>query len=127
MVDVIFFDRDNVRDAVKMIKSTKEYLGEGKNVLIFPEGTRTKDADYKTGDYKAGALKPAYETKRNMVVITIDGSYKIFSKKYKKDLKVDAEVIDVLNYTDFASKNTAELASEIQVKTNEKLIDMRKQ
>lgn len=127
MIDVIFFDRDNVRDAVKMIKSTKEYLNQGRNVAIFPEGTRTKDINYKTGEYKAGALKPAYETKSNVAVLVVDGSYKILSKKYKKDLKVTVELLDDLYFNDYSGKSTNELANEIKEKTDEKLIEIRKQ
>lgn len=126
-IDVIFIDRENIRDAVKMVKTSKEYLNVGRNVAIFPEGTRTKDANYMTGDYKAGALKPAYETKKNMAVAAIDGSYKIFSKKYNKDLKVVVDVIEVLDYENYISKNTGDLAMEIQTKTNEKIRQIRKQ
>lgn len=127
MIDVIFFDRDNVRDAVKMIKSTKEYLSQERNMAIFPEGTRTKDVNFKTGEYKAGALKPAYETKTGIVVLAVDGSYKIFSKKHKKDLKISARVVDVLDYEDYSSKNTSDLASEIKEKTDVVLAEIRKQ
>ena len=127
MIDAIFIDRDNIRDAVKMVKTSKEYLSMGRNVAIFPEGTRTKDPDYMTGEYKAGALKPAYETKTNMAVAVIDGSYKIFSKKFKKDIKVTVEIFDVLTPDQYLDKNTNELAKEMQDKTNEKIKAIRKQ
>ena len=127
MIDTIFIDRDNIRDAVKMVKTSKEYLSIGRNVAIFPEGTRTKDPNYMTGEYKAGALKPAYETKTNMAIAVIDGSYKIFSKKYTKDLKVTVEIIDVLTSDKYLDKNTSELSKEIQDKTNLKIKEIRKQ
>ena len=126
-IDAIFIDRDNIRDAVKMVKTSKEYLSIGRNVAIFPEGTRTKDPNYMTGEYKAGALKPAYETKTNMAIAVIDGSYKIFSKKYTKDLKVTVEIIDVLTSDMYLDKNTSELSKEIQDKTNLKIKEIRKQ
>ena len=127
MIDAIFIDRDNIRDAVKMVKTSKEYLGMGRNVAIFPEGTRTKDDNYMPGEYKAGALKPAYETKNNMVVSVIDGSYKIFSKQYKRDLKINIEFIDVLKPEHYLDRNTTELSKEMQDKTTMKLKEIRKQ
>lgn len=127
MIDAIFIDRENIRDAVKMVRTSKEYLCDGRNVAIFPEGTRTKDPNYMTGEYKPGALKPAYETKKNITVAVIDGSYKIFSKKYKKDLKVNVEFIEVLKENQYINKNTSELSKEIQDKTNEKISEFRKQ
>ena len=84
IIDVIFIDRENIRDAVKMVRACKEYLNNGINVAIYPEGTRAKDENYTISEYKPGALKPAYETKKSVVCVAIDGSYKVFSKKYKK-------------------------------------------
>ena len=103
------------------------YLNNGISVSIYPEGTRTKDENYMTGEYKAGALKPAYETKKDMVVIGIDGSYKVFSKKYKKNLKINVKVLDILKFGEYGSKNTTDLAKEIQDKTNQYLVEVRKQ
>ena len=71
-IDAIFLDRDNIRDAVKMVKACTYNLNNGTNVGIFPEGTRTKDENYMPGEYKAGALKPAYEAKKNIVVMMLD-------------------------------------------------------
>lgn len=127
MIDVIFFDRENVRDAVMMIKSTKEYLSKGINVAIFPEGTRTKDVDYKTGEYKAGALKPAYETKSSIAALVIDGSYKIFSKKFNKDIKVTVELLEKFKFNDYFNKNTNEMINIIKEKTDNRLEEIRKQ
>ena len=118
IIDSIFIDRDNIRDAVKMVKTCKQYLNDGLNVAIYPEGTRTKDENYMAAEYKAGAFKSAYETKKNIAVVAIDGSYKIFSKKYKKNFKIDIEVMDVYDFNNYESKNTVELANEIQYKTN---------
>ena len=127
LIDAIFIDRENIRDAVKMVRTSVNYLNNGINVSIYPEGTRTKDENYMTGEYKAGALKPAYETKKDMVVIGIDGSYKVFSKKHKKDLKINVKVLEVFKFGEYGSKNTTELAKEIQDKTNEYLVEIRKQ
>lgn len=127
MIDVIFFDRDNIRDAVKMVKASKNYLSLGLNVMIFPEGTRTRDEEYMPGDYKAGAFKPALETERDIAVFCMDGSYKVFSKKYTKDINVNVSLLEVLSYDQYKGENTSELASKIQGETKEKLIEIRKQ
>ena len=127
IIDAIFIDRENIRDAVRMVRTCGEYLNKGLNVVIYPEGTRTKDENYMTGDYKPGALKPAYETKSKIVSIAIDGSYKILSKKYKKDLKVNVRGMSLIDSTAYVSKNTNELAKEIQDKTNIVLREIRQQ
>ena len=42
-------------------------------------------------------------------------------------LKVYVEVMDALRFEEYSNKNTNELAKEIQDKTNERLIKIRKQ
>lgn len=126
-IDAIFFDRDNIRDAVKMIRACKENLNDGRNVVIYPEGTRTKDKDYMTGEYKPGALKSAYEAKKDIVVVVIDGSYKALSKKYRKDIVINVNFLEVIDYEVYKERTTNDLTKEIQIKTNSKLLEIRKQ
>lgn len=126
-IDAIFFDRENIRDAVRMIKACKENLSDGRSVVIYPEGTRTKDENYIPGEYKAGALKSAYETKKDIVVVVIDGSYKALSRKYKKDIAININFLEVINYDEYNVINTNDLTSQIQSKTNIKLFELRKQ
>ncbi len=127
VIDAFFYDREDMREAVKMIRSCTQHLDSSLNVVIYPEGTRTKDENYMTGEYKAGALKPGYNSKKDIVAIVIDGSYKILSKKYKKNLKIDLKVMDILNYDQYKDVSTNDLANQIQIKTNENLIEIRKQ
>lgn len=126
-IDAIFIDRDNIRDAVKMVKTCREHLLNGRSVGIFPEGTRTKDVDRMPGEYKAGALKPVYEAKKKLVVLAIDGGYKVFSKKFKKKPIIKVKVVDIVDPSVYETKKTTELAKEIQDKTREAIIQMRKQ
>ena len=127
VIDAFFYDRDDMREAVKMIRSCTSHLENNLNVAIYPEGTRTKDENYMTGEYKAGALKPAYNSKKDIVTIAIDGSYKILSKEYKNNLKIELKVMDILKYDEYSGISTNDLASKIQAKTNESLIELRKQ
>ena len=126
-IDTIFIDRDNIRDAVKMIKTSSQRLNEGKNVVIFPEGTRTKDVNKVPGEFKAGALKTVYETNKKIASFAIDGSYKVFSKKHKNGIKVQFKLIDIIDYENYKDKKTTELAKEIETATIQTVIEMSKQ
>lgn len=70
------FDRENIRDAVRMIKEGSENLKNGYSMLIFPEGTRAKDGVME--DFKSGSFKLATKSKAPIVPITIDGSNKLY-------------------------------------------------
>jgi len=51
----------------------------GFNLLIFPEGTRSKGPEM--GEFKAGAFKFAEKAKVPILPVTIDGSYRFFEEK----------------------------------------------
>ena len=62
-LDLLFIDRDNAREGLKIINQAAEFLKEGKNILIFPEGTRSKDGEvheFKKGSFKAAQKADSY-------------------------------------------------------------------
>ena len=67
----IFIERTSPHDAVKAILKGVQYLKDGKSMLIFPEGTRSKSG--KIGELKNGSLKLATRSKAVIVPITIKG------------------------------------------------------
>lgn len=59
----LFMDRENPREGLKVINAAADYLKEGKAVLIFPEGTRSKNGkllDFHKGSFKAAQKSDAY-------------------------------------------------------------------
>ncbi|HWO98367.1 MAG TPA: lysophospholipid acyltransferase family protein [Bacillus sp. (in: firmicutes)] len=68
----IALNRGDRRSAVDAVKKMKRYLEEGKDILIFPEGTITKGE--KDLPFKPGSFKAAFETEKSIVPITIKGS-----------------------------------------------------
>ncbi len=68
-------DREEGSEANKTLERAKAILKQGKSIMIFPEGTRSRDG--KLGPFKRGSLKLAFETGRPIVPIAISGSYKI--------------------------------------------------
>ena len=77
-VGYIGIARDNPRSAVKSLKEAGEKIKRGVSVLIFPEGTRSKDG--KLQEFKKGGFKLATRTGVNIVPICIRGSYRIVPK-----------------------------------------------
>lgn len=70
----IALKRGDRKSAVEVLRQMKRYLEEGKDILIFPEGTITKGE--KNLPFKPGSFKAALDTERSIVPITIRGSAK---------------------------------------------------
>lgn len=74
----IFLVRNNPKEAVRALSEAKKILSMGFNMIIFPEGTRSKG--HEMGEFKAGAFKFAEKAKVPILPVTIDGSYKLFEE-----------------------------------------------
>jgi len=70
----VFIDRSSPMAAKRSIEIAEKKLINGASVVIFPEGTRTKDG--KLGKFKRGAFMLASELKLPIVPITITGTFK---------------------------------------------------
>lgn len=78
-INCVFMDRSNVRDSMKAILKGIELLREGKSLVLFPEGTRSKSSVL--GEFKPGGMKLAIKSNVPIVPVTINGSYNMLEKK----------------------------------------------
>ena len=70
-LECVFIERQSPHETVKAILRGVERLKNGKAMLIFPEGTRSKTGQI--GELKSGSLKLATRSKAIIVPITIKG------------------------------------------------------
>ncbi|MEG1432525.1 MULTISPECIES: lysophospholipid acyltransferase family protein [Eubacterium] len=68
----VFLHRDDPRAAVKDLEEAAHWVSEGYSMVIFPEGTRSKDGEM--ADFKAGAFRIAQKTKVPVVPVCIQGT-----------------------------------------------------
>jgi len=71
-------DRKNSRAAVKSIKEAAERLRKGASIVIFPEGTRSRDGRLQR--FKEGGFMLAVKSGCPVVPVAIKGSHKVLPK-----------------------------------------------
>jgi 1-acyl-sn-glycerol-3-phosphate acyltransferase len=71
-------DRSRGRQALKSLGKAALKIAAGTSVIIFPEGTRTKDGIMQ--DFKAGAMVLAIKSGVDIVPVAIKGTYEILPK-----------------------------------------------
>ena len=71
-------DREIILSAYKMIERIIEILKSGESVMIFPEGTRSRDGTL--GKFKRGSLMAALKSGAPIIPIAISGSYGIMPR-----------------------------------------------
>ena len=70
-IECVYIERKSPHDAIKAIFQGVEKLKSGGNMLIYPEGTRSKTGEL--GEMKSGSLKLATRAKATIVPITVKG------------------------------------------------------
>lgn len=71
-------DREVILSAYKTLEKIVEIIKSGESVLIFPEGTRSRDGTL--GKFKRGSLMAALKSGSPIIPIAISGSYNIMPR-----------------------------------------------
>jgi 1-acyl-sn-glycerol-3-phosphate acyltransferase len=71
-------DRSHGRKAIESLDEAAQKIAAGTSVIIFPEGTRSKDSSLQ--DFKAGAMVLAIKSGVDIVPVAISGTHAILPK-----------------------------------------------
>ena len=74
----IMIDRSNPRKAMASIERAAQSIRKGSSVILFPEGTRTRDGNLQP--FKRGAFSLAVKAGVPVVPLTINGAFTIMPK-----------------------------------------------
>lgn len=75
-LDCVFLDREDRRQAVKSINEGARTLANGRSLVIFPEGTRSKGMPIQ--EFKTGSFKLAMKSGVPIIPVSIEGTYRMF-------------------------------------------------
>ncbi|MBO5064570.1 MAG: 1-acyl-sn-glycerol-3-phosphate acyltransferase [Clostridia bacterium] len=79
VLDCVFVDRNNKNSARSSLHEAIEMVKNGRSVVVFPEGTRSKDGTL--GEFKGGAMKIAMETGAKVVPVLLRGTRERLEEK----------------------------------------------
>lgn len=107
----------------EVLQAMAKVLQEGKSVLIFPEGVRTRDG--KLNSFKKSFAILAKELEIDVQAFVIQGAYELFptSAKMPKSGKVTLEILPRLSFKD---ESYEEITSKVENIIREKLTQMDK-
>ncbi|MHB1013313.1 MAG: lysophospholipid acyltransferase family protein, partial [Desulfobacteria bacterium] len=74
----LFVDREDPRDAVRMLREAGARLRDGRLVVVFPEGTRSGDGSI--GEFRPGAFYLAQKSGAPVVPVYLDGGRRAIPK-----------------------------------------------
>ncbi len=110
----ISVDRTHSRQAVKSLDHAAQRIADGTSVVIFPEGTRSKDGTLQP--FKSGAMILAIKSGVPLVPVAISGTHEILpkGKLLAKSGKVMIQVGDPFETKGYGTKQKKELAGRLR-------------
>lgn len=111
-------DREDIRQSMRVIQKMAEEVKKGKNFLIFPEGTRSKNGNH-PGEFKAGSFKSAYKAKCPIVPCALIDSFKPFDEKSIQPVTVKLIYLPPIYYEEYCHMKTTEVALEVKRRIEE--------
>lgn len=116
-------DRSDVRQGMKVILQMAEEVKKGRNFIIFPEGTRSKNGNQLL-EFKGGSFKAAMKAKCPVVPVALIDSYKAFDTGSIKKQKVQVYFLEPIPYEEYKDMKTTELAEVVKKRIEEKIAEV---
>lgn len=105
-------DREDVRKSMKVIIQVTKEVKEGRNFIIFAEGTRSKEN--KTQEFKGGSFKSAMNAKCPILPVSLIDAYKPFDSNELNKVIVRIQYLKPLYYDDYKNMKSIEIAEYVK-------------
>lgn len=117
-LDALAIDREDVRQSMTVIAEMTKRVKEGKNFVIFPEGTRSKNGNI-IGTFKGGSFKAATKSKCPIVPVALVDSFKPFDCNNIKKCVVQIHYLSPIYYDEYKDMKTNDIALMVQNRVQE--------
>ena len=106
-------DREDVRQSMKVIMEVSKEIEQGRNYLIFPEGTRSRKGNEML-DFHGGTFKCATKSKCPIVPFALIDSFKVLDEKGSKPVTVQIHYLEPIYYDEYKDLSTNEIAAMVR-------------
>ena len=106
-------DRSDVKQGLQVILNVAQEVKNGRNYLIFADGTRRKMGN-KLLEFKGGSFKAATKSKCPIVPVALLDTYKAFDTGSVKKLVVQVHFLPPMYYEEYKNMKTVEIAAEVK-------------
>lgn len=111
-------DRDDIRQSMGVINTMTKEVKEGRNYVIFAEGTRSQKGN-ELLDFKGGSFKSAVNAKCPIIPVAIMDSYKVFDSKSIKKVTVRMAYLKLIYPEEYNKMKTTEIACIVKERIGE--------
>ena len=113
-------DREDVRQSLEVIQNVTKEVQMGRNYLIFPEGTRSKNGNV-MGEFHGGSFRAAMKAKCPILPLCFVDSFKVLDQKGSKRVSVQMHYLKPIPYEEYKDMKTVEVADLVKSRIQEVL------
>lgn len=106
-------NREDVRQSLTVIQNVTKEVQSGRNYLIFPEGTRSKNGNV-MGEFHGGSFRAATKAKCPIIPVAFIDSFKVLDQKGSAPVTVKMYYLEPIFYEEYAPLKTVELADLVK-------------
>ena len=106
-------DREDVRQSLTVIQAVTQEVKNGRNYLIFPEGTRSKTGN-RMGEFHGGSFRCALKAKCPILPVAFVDSFKVLDQKGSKPVTVQIHYLKPIPYEEYKDLKTVEIAELVK-------------
>lgn len=111
-------DRDDIKQSMEVILAVTKEIQGGRNYLIFPEGTRSKNGNEML-EFHGGSFKCALKAKCPILPIALVDCYKAFDRKGSKPISAQIHYLEPIPYEEYKGMKTVEIAALVRARIEE--------
>ena len=114
-------DREDIRQSMGVINQVAQDVKNGKNFLIFAEGSRSKQGN-RPQEFKGGSFKSACKAKCPIVPVALMNAFIPFDRNTIEKVTVNVIYLDPIPYEEYKDWKTVEIAAEVKRRIEEAIL-----
>ena len=115
-------DREDVRQSLTVIQNVTEEVKNGRNYLLFPEGTRSKLGNQML-EFHGGSFRCATKSKCVILPVALVDSFKVLDQKGSAPVAVQIHYLKPIPYEEYAGMKPAEVAALVKQRIQDKIAE----
>ena len=117
----IAIDRKDIKDSIRMIRQVTEEVKQGRNYIIFAEGTRSKSGN-SILPFKSGTFKSALNAKCPIIPVALINSYKPFDCNSIRKENVQVHYLPPIYPEQYIGMKSSEIADIVHDRIQKEIL-----
>lgn len=116
-------DREDVRKSIQVIQDVTKEIIDGRNFLIFPEGTRSKMGN-KMLEFHGGTFKCATKSKCTILPFALIDSFRVLDHEGIEPVTVQLHYLKPIPYDEYKEMTTKQIAEMVHDRVEKKIAEV---